>query len=655
MLFIFLELLWIGAPGCLLAGASRIPLAAQEPVLPEFSADALLKHVQFLAGEELEGRRAGTPGERRAAEYAARELEKSGVMPFPPARRFQPFDLPAAAGQAPLTSRNVLGWIPGSGTGLEDQVIVLGAHLDHLGITPDGLHPGADDNASGAAVLLEIAARLQSNASALRRPVLVVFFGSEELDLLGSTRFLSEGPLDPQRLAAMVNIDMIGRPLADQEALAPLKRLFKIDSRNSIGVMGASSRPFFAEIVDAACAEAKLEPFGTKNLPLLSSLIENLARNRGDHAPFERAGIPAIFFGSGESDDYHRPTDTVLKLEPELMARRARAIYGAVLALSRAPAGKIPPRQNVQIPAGEKVRELELKKGELELHLLDNAGSPKVLSGAKSLFNLTAAPGFCAFDPDAPGAAAGLNFEHIISGHKSPFNSFAPRHGRYDLYRLEDGRSGVLVRRREDCPWEVSSTLRYALAEPHALDLEFRCTPHSRAAFGGRGYAIFFFADYMNDVEDAALHFLGVDAPGGAEKWIAADAPPGRPDWNQGGTYRHVDAGALECDPDHNFRLNSWSYDWPRFTRPFYYGRAARGMVFIIMFDRAHTVEDEVRFSLFKFKLPVKPRPAWDFQYAIHRVEENREYGFKARAIWKKWVSPEDCLAEYESWAKNQK
>lgn len=70
-----------------------------------------------------------------------------------------------------------------------------------------------------------------------------------------------------------------------------------------------------------------------------------------------------------------------------------------------------------------------------------------------------------------------------------------------------------------------------------------------------------------------------------------------------------------------------------------------------LMFDRACTPEDEVRFSLFTFKLPEKPRPAWDFQYVIHRVRQNREYGFRGRLIWKKWVSAEDCLREYRRWA----
>src|SRR5439155_1451135 len=94
----------------------------------------------------------------------------------------------------------------------------------------------------------------------------------------------------------------------------------------------------------------------------------------------------------------------------------------------------------------------------------------------------------------------------------------------------------------------------------------------------------------------------------------------------------------LEYDTNHNFKLNLWSYDYPRFTEPFYYGRAAHGMTLILMFDKMYSPEDEIRFSLFKFKVPRRPRPAWDFQYVIHKVEEGRSCGFKGRLIWKKFV-----------------
>ena len=301
---------------------------------------------------------------------------------------------------------------------------------------------------------------------------------------------------------------------------------------------------------------------------------------------------------------------------------------------------------------GRKVETLELHRGDLRVVLRDNARSPAVLSGVQSLFHAVT-PDFDAFDPDARGASAGLNFEHIIAGHHNPANKFSPRHGRYDLYALEDGRSAALIRRREDSPWDVSSSLTYTLAAPHAIDIAFRATPHSSDLFGRRGHAIFFFASYMNDVEEVPIRFRGIESADAPESWIAADAPEGQPDWNGGGTYRHRDARTLAVDDELEFRLNSWSYDYPRYTQPFYYGRAARGMVLILMFDRAHTPDDEIRFSLFKFKLPRAPRPAWDFQYVIHRVVEGREYGFRARLVWKEWVSPEDCLAEYSRWAKS--
>ena len=91
---------------------------------------------------------------------------------------------------------------------------------------------------------------------------------------------------------------------------------------------------------------------------------------------------------------------------------------------------------------------------------------------------------------------------------------------------------------------------------------------------------------------------------------------------------------------------------WPRFTKPFYFGRAANDMTLILMFDRTHSAKDEIRFSLFKFKVQKERRkPAWDFQYVIRDVEEGREYGYRGRLVWKKFVSQDDCLREYKSWA----
>jgi hypothetical protein len=158
-------------------------------------------------------------------------------------------------------------------------------------------------------------------------------------------------------------------------------------------------------------------------------------------------------------------------------------------------------------------------------------------------------------------------------------------------------------------------------------------------------------ASPASSAADDALHFRGLEAAGQPEKWIRAEAPPGHVDWLKGGTYRSLSAADLAYSPDHGFALTSWSYDWPRFSKPFYFGKAGQGMVFLLMFDKMHTEEDEIRFSLFKFKYPQVRRPAWDFQYVIRKLRQGQEYGFKARLVWKKFISPEDCLKEYETWA----
>ena len=164
--------------------------------------------------------------------------------------------------------------------------------------------------------------------------------------MIGSRSFVAQGPVRQSHVVAMVNVDMIGRPLVDQSQLALLKRLLKIDAMNSIGVVGTQGRPLFTNTVEEACKCAKLKPYGTQ--AVLSPIVQSLARNRADHSSFESVGIPTLFFGSGESDDYHKPTDTVDKLQGELMARRARVVYESVLTLATVPREKLPKR----LPSG---------------------------------------------------------------------------------------------------------------------------------------------------------------------------------------------------------------------------------------------------------------------------------------------------------------
>lgn len=303
--------------------------------------------------------------------------------------------------------------------------------------------------------------------------------------------------------------------------------------------------------------------------------------------------------------------------------------------------------------ANDPVEKATIAAGDLKVVFRDNTESPRTLSGLASLFNTKSAPDFDAFDPDTQGASAGLNFEHIISGQRNPNNKFTPRSGAYRIYHDADEKSVTLVRRAEDSPWKIASTLRYTVVPPHHVDFEFRCQPRDASLFGKHNYAIFFFANYMNDVIDPALHFLGIpDETTEKEVWVSGDAPRGPREWVGGGTYRGIDAKPLKMDDAVEFRLNTWSYDWPRISQPFYYGLAEEDMTLILMFDRLSSARDQIRFSLFKFKLNQFPRPAWDFQYVINDVKQDENYGFRGRLVWKKFVSPEDCQQEYEQWSQ---
>jgi hypothetical protein len=317
------------------------------PPIPEFSEAALTAHARFLASPLLRGREIGSEGEALAALYVATRLEGLGVPPLPSGEREIGVPAPDGFLQAGQTlrlirgraTRNVFGFVRGSDPALRDEVVVLGTHVDHLG---EGF-PGAEDNASGVAVVLEISAALAKSPESLGRSVLLAFFGGEELGMVGSRAFVEKPPpgIDRSRVVAMVNVDMIGRPFVDQKALALPLSLLRIDPKRSIGVVGTKGRAAFKDVVKHACAEAGLAVYAPEDFPgPIAAVLEETTRERGDNWPFEQAGIPALFYGSGESDDYHATTDTLDKLDPALMARRARAVFGTVVALSRAPLGE---------------------------------------------------------------------------------------------------------------------------------------------------------------------------------------------------------------------------------------------------------------------------------------------------------------------------
>lgn len=248
--------------------------------------------IAFLASDALEGRGTGTAGFDSAATYAARRYAALGLRALAPGY-FQPFTarsavLAHAGGPAELPTRNVVAFLPGSDPALRGQVIVVGAHLDHLGRSSSGaldpeskdaIRNGADDNASGSAAVLELARLLSANPA--RRSVLFVNFSGEELGLLGSQYFVEHSPVAVDSMVAMLNFDMVGRLSGD-----------------SLIVYGVATARELPALLDSANAAVNLH-------------VRGLGDGFGpsDHSSFFARNIPVLHFFTNTHADYHRATD----------------------------------------------------------------------------------------------------------------------------------------------------------------------------------------------------------------------------------------------------------------------------------------------------------------------------------------------------------
>ncbi|MHB8079936.1 MAG: M28 family peptidase, partial [Candidatus Krumholzibacteriia bacterium] len=280
-----------------LAGLWAVPAgAAPAAVAARPAGEAMLARVRALAAPALAGRGNGTPEALAAADTIAAWFAAAGLAPDGAAGWFQ--DFPLQGGE--LTgrpARNVIGRLPGRGA-LASRWLVIGAHYDHLGPVrgegPGGrYHPGADDNASGVAVLVEVARRLAAAEAAggggpAARAVVFVAFAGEEDGLQGSARFVRDLPAPRDSLDAMLNLDSVGR-LRD-------RRLY---------VAGVGTSPALPALVAAADVAAGLD-----------LEISRGGWEASDHVSFNAIGVPVLFLLTGPHEQYHSPADDWPLVDP---------------------------------------------------------------------------------------------------------------------------------------------------------------------------------------------------------------------------------------------------------------------------------------------------------------------------------------------------
>ncbi len=297
-----------GAPLVLATLPKRAALA--EPPAT-WSPDRLRAHIDFLAAPEREGRGFGSQGLVQAGDYIAARFKAAGLRPATPdGSWFQPFDAPGGPDGNGATLRNVIGVLPGTDPRFNGEVAIISAHYDHLGFGwPGGridalgkMHPGADDNASGVAVLLEMAAQLAAGPPPPRSIVFIAFSG-EEAGLVGSRHFVKHPvPVPLAGIVGVINMDTVGR-LGDNPV-------------SVIATESAREWPFVFNGITAVTGIA------TRSIPGASE--------SSDQRAFIEAGVPGVQLFAGAGYDYHRPTDTPDKIDVEGMVRVATVASEAI-------------------------------------------------------------------------------------------------------------------------------------------------------------------------------------------------------------------------------------------------------------------------------------------------------------------------------------
>jgi len=288
-------------------------LGCKQDYKPE---NKIKEDVTFLADDKLEGRQTGTEGEKAAADYLTKrfkelDLQPKGTEGYLQAFSFTPKTNPhdevkftSVAEDSSVVGTNVIGFIDNKA----ENTIVIGAHYDHLGFGGEGslfrdeekaIHNGADDNASGVALMLNLAGKLKNTNTS--NNYLFMAFSGEEMGLLGSNYFTKNTTIDASKINYMINMDMVGRMKAD----------------STLAVYGVGTSPMFKQTLTANNDSFKL--------------VENESGvGPSDHTSFYLIDIPVLHFFTGQHEDYHKPGDDSEKLNYDGMNLISDYIFNVI-------------------------------------------------------------------------------------------------------------------------------------------------------------------------------------------------------------------------------------------------------------------------------------------------------------------------------------
>jgi hypothetical protein len=284
--------------------------------------ERLQNNLNIIASDSMEGRDTGSEGQKKAGRYIVEFYKRNGIG-FPKGASDYYQRIPAAYLNAKYNeklndSENIWAFI--EGTEKPDEVVVVSAHYDHVGIKNGEVYNGADDDGSGTVAIMEIAAAFQkakNEGNGPKRSVLLLHMTGEEHGLHGS-RYYSENPIFPlANTVADVNIDMIGR-----------RDNFHNDSNNYVYVIGSD---YLSTDLYTICEQVN-QQYIQLNLDYKYNDKKDSNRfyYRSDHYNFGKNGIPSVFLFNGTHEDYHKATDEVSKIEFDALTKRTQ--YGFAIA-----------------------------------------------------------------------------------------------------------------------------------------------------------------------------------------------------------------------------------------------------------------------------------------------------------------------------------
>jgi hypothetical protein len=274
----------------------------------------MLEDVVFLANDKLEGRATGSEGEKIASEYIAKRFKQLGLAPKGSDGYFQSFSFKPkkdphsevkfteTTSDSIVTGRNVIGFIDNK----MENTVIIGAHYDHLGYGDEGslhrgekaIHNGADDNASGVSVMLNLADKLKNTNT--NNNYLLMAFSGEEMGLLGSNYFVKNATIDTKKVNYMINMDMVGR----------LKN-------STLAIYGTGTSPIWSQTINSLNSDFKL-------------IEKESGVGPSDHTSFYLNDIPVLHFFTGQHENYHKPSDDAELLNYDGMYQISEYIYAII-------------------------------------------------------------------------------------------------------------------------------------------------------------------------------------------------------------------------------------------------------------------------------------------------------------------------------------